>query len=80
MIMSDSFSDYSGLILGSASKFNTLKKKVIRGRPICFPSSSGSKSRSITIHDYMNNPMSNSGSVSFCIQKCVMLFTQTKHE
>ena len=28
----------------------------------------------------MNIPMSNSGSVSFCIQNFVILFTQTKHE
>ena len=45
-----------------------------------FPSSSESKTRSITIHDIMNKPMSNSGSVSFCIPKCVIFFTQTKRE
>ena len=56
----------------------TLKKSYKRP-PHIFSSSSESKIRSIKIHDHMNKPMSNSGSVSFCIPKCVMLLTQTKH-
>ena len=55
-------------------------EKSYKRPPYIFPSSLESKSRSITIHDHMNKPMSTSGSVSFCIQKCVILFTQTKHE
>ena len=47
--------------------------------PHILSSSSESKIRSIKIHDHMNKPMSNSGSVSFCIPKCVILLTQTKH-
>ena len=57
---------------------NTLKKSYKRP-PHIFSSSSESKIRSIKIHDHMNKPMSNSGSVSFCIPKCVILLTQTKH-
>ena len=45
-----------------------------------FSSSSKSKLRLIKIHDHMNNPMPNSGSVSSCIPKCVILLIQTKHE
>ena len=56
----------------------TLKKSYKRP-PHIFPSSSESKIRSIKIHDHINKPMSNSGSVSFCIPKCVILLTQTKH-
>ena len=56
----------------------TLKKSYKRP-PHSFSSSSESKIRSIKIHDHMNKPMSNSGSVSFCIPKCVILLTQTKH-
>ena len=56
----------------------TLKKSYKRP-PHIFSSSSESKIRSIKIHDHMNKPMSNSGSVSFCIPKCVILLTQTKH-
>ena len=57
---------------------STLKKSYKRP-PHFFSSSSESKIRSIKIHDHMNKPMSNSGSVSFCIPKCVILLTQTKH-
>ena len=57
---------------------STLKKSYKRP-PHIFSSSSESKIRSIKIHDHMNKPMSNSGSVSFCIPKCVILLTQTKH-
>ena len=57
---------------------NTLKKSYKRP-PHILSSSSESKIRSIKIHDHMNKPMSNSGSVSFCIPKCVILLTQTKH-
>ena len=56
----------------------TLKKSYKRP-PHILSSSSESKIRSIKIHDHMNKPMSNSGSVSFCIPKCVILLTQTKH-
>ena len=57
---------------------HTLKKSYKRP-PHILSSSSESKIRSIKIHDHMNKPMSNSGSVSFCIPKCVILLTQTKH-
>ena len=57
---------------------NTLKKSYKRP-PHIFSSSSETKIRSIKIHDHMNKPMSNSGSVGFCIPKCVILLTQTKH-
>ena len=57
---------------------STLKKGYKRP-PHIFSSSSESKIRSIKIHDHMNKPMSNSGSVGFCIPKCVILLTQTKH-
>ena len=57
---------------------STLKKSYKRP-PHILSSSSESKIRSIKIHDHMNKPMSNSGSVSFCIPKCVILLTQTKH-
>ena len=57
---------------------DTLKKSYKRP-PHIFSSSSESKIRSIKIHDHMNKPMSNSGSVGFCIPKCVILLTQTKH-
>ena len=60
-------------------QYSTLKKSYERP-PYIFPSSSESKIKSITIHGQMNIPMSNSGSVSFCIPICVILFTQTKHE
>ena len=56
----------------------TLKKSYKRP-PHILSSSSESKIRSIKIHDHMNKSMSNSGSVSFCIPKCVILLTQTKH-
>ena len=56
----------------------TLKQSYKRP-PHILSSSSESKIRSIKIHDHMNKPMSNSGSVSFCIPKCVILLTQTKH-
>ena len=46
----------------------TLKKSYKRP-PHIFSSSAESKIRSIKIHDHMNKPMSNSGSVSFCIPK-----------
>ena len=59
-------------------KHCTLKKSYKRPPHILSPSSE-SKIRSIKIHDHMNKPMSNSGSVSFCIPKCVILLTQTKH-
>ena len=58
--------------------FSTLKQSYKRP-PHILSSSSESKIRSIKIHDHMNKPMSNSGSVSFCIPKCVILLTQTKH-
>ena len=54
-------------------------EKVMRPLLI-FSSSSENKIRQIKIHDHMNNSISNSGSVSFCIQKCVIYLTQTKHE
>ena len=65
-------------------------EKVMRP-PHIFSSSSENKIRSIKIDDHMNNSISNSGSVSFCIQKCVIYLTrvsidkdpdltQTKHE
>ena len=57
---------------------STLKQSYKRP-PHILSSSSESKIRSIKIHDHMNKPMSNSGSVSFCIPKCVILLTQTKH-
>ena len=57
----------------------TLKKSYKRP-PYIFPSSLESKIRSITIHDNMSKSMSDSGSVSFCIPNCGILFTQMKHE
>ena len=60
------------------SNRSTLKKSYKRP-PHILSSSSESKIRSIKIHDHMDKPMSNSGSVSFCIPKCVILLTQTKH-
>ena len=65
-------------VLYDLQKSSTLKKSYKRP-PHIFSSSSESKIRSIEIHDHMNQPMSNSGSVSFCIPKCVILLTQTKH-
>ena len=65
-------------IFGFFMVLYTLKKSYKRP-PHIFSSSSESKIRSIKIHDHMNKPMSNSGSVSFCIPKCVILLTQTKH-
>ena len=58
---------------------NITLKKSYKRPPHIFSSSSESKIRSIKIHDHMNKPMSNSGYVSFCIPKCVILLTQTKH-
>ena len=55
-------------------------EKGYRRPPHIFSSSSENKIRSIQMHDHMNNSISNSGSVSFCIQKCVIYLTQTKHE
>ena len=43
-------------------------EKNIRGRLLFFSSSSENKLRSIKIHDHMNNSISNSGPVTFCIQ------------
>ena len=57
----------------------TLKKSYMRP-PHIFSSSSESKLRSIKIHDQINKPMSNSGSESVCIPKCVICLTQSKHE
>ena len=59
--------------------FDYTLKKSYKRPPHILSSSSESKIRSIKIHDHMNKPMSNSGSVSFCISKCVILLTQTKH-
>ena len=61
------------------SKYLTTLKQSYKRPPHILSSSSESKIRSIKIHDHMNKPMSNSGSVSFCIPKCVILLTQTKH-
>ena len=58
---------------------NIYTEKSYKRPPHIFSSSSESKIRSIKIHDHMNKPMSTSGSVSFCIPKCVILLTQTKH-
>ena len=69
-----------GTIAKSRIDENTLKKKSYMRPPHIFSSSSESKIRSINFHDYMNKPMSNSGSVSFCISKCAIFLTQTKHE
>ena len=69
---------YTGPWRNKIPEFNTLKKSYKRPLHI-FSSSSESKIRSIKIHYHMNKPMSNSGSVSFCIPKCVILLTQTKH-
>ena len=55
-------------------------EKSYKRSPLIFSTSSENKIRSIKIHDHMNNSISNSGSVSFCIQKCVIYLTQTKHE
>ena len=66
------------LVISDLFKKNTLKKSYKRP-PHIFSPSSESKIRSITFHDHMNKPMSNSGSVSFCIPKCVILLTKTKH-
>ena len=57
----------------------TLKESYKR-LPYIFSSSSERKIRSIKIHDDMSKPMSNSGSVSFCIPKCVIHLTQAIHE
>ena len=57
----------------------TLKKSYKRP-PHIFSSSSESKLRSIKIHDQIYKPMSNSGSESVCIPKCVICLTQSKHE
>ena len=57
----------------------TTLKQSYKRPPHILSSSSESKIRSNKIHDHMNKPMSNSGSVSFCIPKCVILLTQTKH-
>ena len=57
----------------------TLKKSYKRP-PHIFSSNSESKILSIKIHDQINKPMSYSGSVSFCIPKCAIYLTQTKHE
>ena len=58
---------------------STLKKSYKRP-PHIFSSSSESKLRSIKIYDQINKPMSNSGSESVCIPKCVICLTQSKHE
>ena len=55
-------------------------EKSYKRPPHFFSSSSENKIRSIKIHDHMNNSISNSGSVSFCIQKCEIYLTHTKHE
>ena len=55
---------------------HTLKKSYKRP-PHIFSSSSESKIRSIKINDHMNKPMSNSGSVSFCNPKCVILLRRS---
>ena len=70
-------SDFRGEYVSLLWKY-TLKKSYKRP-PHIFSSSSESKIRSIKIHDHMNKPMSNSGSVSLCIPKCVIHLTQTKH-
>ena len=57
----------------------TLKKKSYKRPPHIVSSSSESKIRSIKIHDRMNKSMSNSGSVSFCIPKCIIYLRLTKH-
>ena len=67
-----------GLMCPHPGALYTLKQSYKRP-PHILSSSSESKIRSIKIHDHMNKPMSNSGSVSFCIPKCVILLTQTKH-
>ena len=54
-------------------------EKVFRGHLIFFLLVQ-KVNRSIKVHDQMNKPMSNSGSVSFYIPKCVIYLTQTKHE
>ena len=64
---------------GQRTTEHTTLKKVRRGRLI-FSTSPENKIRSIKIHDYINNSISNSGSVSFCIQKCALYLTQTTHE
>ena len=66
------------ILLNEQTCTYTLKKSYKRP-PHILSSSSESKIRSIKIHDHMNKPMSNSGSVSFCIPKCMILLTQTKH-
>ena len=58
---------------------NTLKKSYKRP-PHIFSSISESKLRSIKIHDQINKTMTNSGSESVCIPKCVICLTQSKHE
>ena len=55
-------------------------EKSCKRPPLIFSSSSENKIRSIEIHDHMNNSISSSGSGTFCIQKCVIYLTQTKHE
>ena len=45
-----------------------------------FSTSSKSKVLSIKIRYHINKPMSNGGSVSFCIPEYVIHLTQTKHE
>ena len=60
-------------------KANTLKKSYKRP-PHIFSSNSESKILSIKIHNQINKPMSYSGSVSFCIPKCAIYLTQTKHK
>ena len=65
--------------MGRGAIVFTLKESYKRP-PYIFSSNSESKIQSIKIHNYINKPMSNSGSVSFCIPKCVILLAQTKHE
>ena len=55
-------------------------EKSYKRPPHIFSSISENKIRSIKIHYHMNNSISNSGSVRFCIKKCVRYLTQTKHE
>ena len=67
-------------LITTTACYGYTEKKLKEAALYFFPSSSESKIRSITIHGHMYKPMSKSGSVSFCIPICVMLFTQTKHE
>ena len=49
-------------------------EKSYKRPPLVFSSSSKNKIRSIKIHAHMNNSISNSGSVTFCIQKMRNIF------